>query len=366
MVARGPTAVNRRAAGRQTDGDDLAWQTRILPTVSRTYALTIPVLPAGLRERVENAYLLCRLADTIEDEPELPLPAKRRMWKRLVGLVEGGEGARSFASDLRRALSSATARGERELAANAARVLRITDRLGARHRAAVGRCLRIMCRGMDDFQRRASRAGLATLEQLDRYCYFAAGVVGEMLVDLFAGHSPGVARRRAELLALAVSHGQGLQMANILKDIAGDHARGACWLPRDVFEAEGFDLRDLQRGTDDPGFAAGLARLLAITRGHLDDALRFTQLIPKRQAGIRRHLLWGIGLAVLLLRRVHAAGSVPGRPTVRVSRVAVLAMVALTGVFARRDRFLRWLFRRATGPLPATIRSGPAATAVRA
>ncbi len=347
------------------EAGDLAWQARILQTVSRTYALTIPVLPAGLRERVENAYLLCRLADSIEDEPELPLPSKRDLWGRLVRLVEGGEGAGRFASSLRAALSGATPAGERELAANAARVLRLTRRFGAGHRAAVGRCLRIMCRGMDEFQGRASRAGLDTLGQLDRYCYFAAGVVGEMLVELFASHSAGIARRRERLLALAVSHGQGLQMANILKDIGGDHARGACWLPRDLFEAEGFDLRDLRRRAGDPRFAAGLARLVGIARSHLGDALRFTLLIPKRQPGIRRHLLWGIGLAVLLLRRVHATRSRPGGGSVRLSRVRVLAMVLLARVFARRDRVLEWLFARATDPLPMAVRSG-AGTAARA
>ena len=47
---------------------DEAYQDRILPHVSRTFALTIPQLPPGLRLGVTNAYLLCRIADTIEDQ----------------------------------------------------------------------------------------------------------------------------------------------------------------------------------------------------------------------------------------------------------------------------------------------------------
>jgi phytoene/squalene synthetase len=47
---------------------DEAYQDEILPHVSRTFALTIPELPAALRTAVTSAYLLCRIADTIEDE----------------------------------------------------------------------------------------------------------------------------------------------------------------------------------------------------------------------------------------------------------------------------------------------------------
>ena len=50
---------------------DLAYQAAMLQCVSRTFALTIPQLPGALRDVVGNAYLLCRIVDTIEDEPTL-------------------------------------------------------------------------------------------------------------------------------------------------------------------------------------------------------------------------------------------------------------------------------------------------------
>src|SRR5438270_5262330 len=50
---------------------DAQYQDQVLPHVSRTFALTIPQLPEALRVPVTNAYLLCRIADTIEDEPAL-------------------------------------------------------------------------------------------------------------------------------------------------------------------------------------------------------------------------------------------------------------------------------------------------------
>jgi PAS domain S-box-containing protein len=67
------------------------------------------------------------------------------------------------------------------------------------------------------------------------YCYFVAGVVGEMCTDLFCLHSPELAAQRTAMMRLAVSFGQGLQMTNILKDIWDDRPANACWLPRSVF-----------------------------------------------------------------------------------------------------------------------------------
>ena len=92
-----------------------------------------------------------------------------------------------------------------------------------------------MCYGMPRFQSSASLRGLASSTDLDDYCYYVAGVVGDMLTDLFCEYADRIARRRAELQRLAVSFAQGLQMTNILKDVWEDRSRGACWLPQEVF-----------------------------------------------------------------------------------------------------------------------------------
>ena len=331
---------------------DLAYQARILQSVSRTYALTIPVLPEGLRDVVGNAYLLCRIADTIEDEPELSLARKQALWERFVEVVSGRDDAAAFARDLSAALSLATPEPEHDLAANTARIVRVTAGFRPRQRTAIERCIRTMSNGMVEFQQDTPSAGLTDIRQLDRYCYFAAGVVGEMLVELFCDYSAAVDERREELLALATSHAQGLQMANILKDVWDDWANGSCWLPRDVFDAAGFDLRTLSAGRAGPGFDEGLSRLVAITRRHLANAVEFTLLVPAREAGIRRHLLWAVGLAVLAVRRVHAERSFRLGRNVRVSRLSAGAAVVLTSVLARWDLGLKLLFRAATRGLP--------------
>ena len=131
---------------------DLAWQCEILQDVSRTFALTIPQLPSGLRDVVGNAYMLCRIADTIEDEPTLSASGKREFSERFIRVVAGEEPPAPFAEQLAPRLSDSMLLAERQLVANTPRVLRITQGFSDRQRAALVRCVRIMSRGMAEFQ----------------------------------------------------------------------------------------------------------------------------------------------------------------------------------------------------------------------
>src|SRR5215468_2316387 len=108
---------------------DEAYQDFILPAVSRTFALTIPELPAGLRTSVTNAYLLCRIADTIEDEPALSPAASLHFLQRFVGVLYGHQPAAALARDLVPQLSRQTLQAEADLVANMERVVRVTNRL---------------------------------------------------------------------------------------------------------------------------------------------------------------------------------------------------------------------------------------------
>ena len=333
--------------------DDLAYQARILQGVSRTFALTIPQLPAPLRDVVGNAYLLCRIADTIEDDPALSAARKQVFSERFVEVVAGREAPERFAGELRALLSHAMLDSEHDLIANTASVIRITRGFRAPQRNALERCVRVMSRGMAEFQRSATADGLDDLPHLDRYCYCVAGVVGEMLTELFCDYSPEIGMRRDELLPLSVSFGQGLQMTNILKDVWDDRRRGACWLPRDVFRSAGFDLRSLPAGGNEPEYVEGLLLLVGIARRHLANALRFTLIIPTRETGIRRFCLWALGMAVLTLRRIHAHPGLTDSGQVKISRRSVRATVVVTNALARSDIALKLLFDAFTRTLPS-------------
>jgi len=100
-----------------------------------------------------------------------------------------------------------------------------------------------MCYGMPRFQSTASRNGLPRLTDLDDYCYYVAGVVGDMLTELFWRILAGHCQPPDRLQSLSVSFAQGLQMTNILKDVWEDRSHGACWLPQEIFSPHGVDLR---------------------------------------------------------------------------------------------------------------------------
>lgn len=338
--------------GSAPSAQDEAFQHRILQGVSRTFALTIPQLPSALHRAVANAYLLCRIADTIEDDAGLSFDQKKDYASRFIQIVDGDLQAEQFAEELAPALAAHATPAERELIANTTAVIRITHSLNPAQRQAMARCVRIMSEGMVLYQGKETLDGVDNQAAMDRYCYYVAGVVGEMLTTLFCNHCPELEAREPEMMHLAVSFGQGLQMTNILKDIWDDRARGACWLPRDIFARHGVVLSETEPGTGGQGFELALGELLATAHGHLANALRYTLIIPSREAGIRRFCLWAVGMAVLTLRKLNGHRDFAHGDTVKISRRAVKTTVLATSALGRSDSGLRALFSLASIGLP--------------
>lgn len=331
---------------------DLEYQERLLPSVSRTFALTIPVLPERLAQVVANAYLVCRLADTIEDDVELDQGRKSEFHRRLVDIVRGKESAEVFTAELLPLLSSRTSADERELVAGTAAVIRIMAAFSAAERLALTRCVSAMCAGMPKFQRRKSLRGFKNLEEMDDYCYVVAGVVGEMLTELFCVHCSKLRPRRDEMMHLAVSFGQGLQMTNILKDIWDDREANTCWLPRSVFRGNDFDIERLDESHDSDSFRDGLQELIGIAHRHLRGALEYTSFIPPKESGMRKFCLRAIGLAILTLQKIHSHPGFTSSQRVKISRRSVRATILLTDLTLSSDRALRMLFSLAAKGLP--------------
>jgi farnesyl-diphosphate farnesyltransferase len=330
------------------------YQDFILPLVSRTFALTIPQLPAALHRVVANAYLLCRVADTIEDDAALSAEDKRRYQEAFVEVVAGRTAPEVLAAELSPRLSMETIKAERELMRQLPLVIEMLRSLNRAQQAAIERCVGIMCRGMHRFQQNAGVHGLPTQRDMDQYCYYVAGVVGEMLTELFCDFDPAIAARREQMQRLAVSFGQALQMTNILKDQWEDRARGACWLPRDVFQRHGVDLSTIQPGGVTPGYGAALSELIGLAHSHLRNALAYTLLIPRQHTGIRRFCLWATGLSVLTLKNIQRKPDFRCGNDVKVSRGAVARTIMVTNVSVKRDALLRHLFDFAWHELPLT------------
>jgi farnesyl-diphosphate farnesyltransferase len=333
---------------------DESFQEASLQQVSRTFALTIPVLPSAVRRAVANGYLLCRIADTIEDDAAMGPDLKAHYAEWFIAAVEGSACGDALGAELAPLLASQTPPPERELVAQTAGVLRITHSLPPRQQAALARCVAIMSRGMADFQAQETRAGLATRKDMDNYCYFVAGVVGEMLTEVFCDSAEDINAHRDALMPLSVSFGQALQMTNIIKDVWEDRARGACWMPRDVFARHGCDLGREDLDPDTPGFSAALDELIGVARGHLRNALHYVELIPTRHSGIRRFCLWALAMAVMTLRKVHATPGFSTGSEVKIRRSTVRRVVALMNLSTGSNTLLRMLLAIGMYRLPCS------------
>ncbi|MCL7929655.1 phytoene/squalene synthase family protein [Halomonas llamarensis] len=330
----------------------LALQDRLLPGVSRTFALTIPQLPALLRPAITNAYLLCRIADTVEDSTAMAPEDKDAHYRCLLEGLSDTSAARRFSEAL---LDTGLVQDplERELIVQTPGVLRAFGELPSEQQAALSDCITTMCHGMANFERLKNPYGLEDSACLRDYCYVAAGCVGEMLTRLFASINPHIRTQREEFQRLSLAFGQGLQMTNILKDVWEDRQRGICWLPRDVFEARGVDLKRTHNWQDHPGYRDGIRFLVAVAHHHLRLAQDYTLRIPTAEVGIRRFCSWSIGMALSTLRNIADNPGYTASEQVKISRRRLRLIVATNNLSVGSDTLLRGVFRLSAYRLPS-------------
>jgi farnesyl-diphosphate farnesyltransferase len=145
-------------------------------------------------------------------------------------------------------------------------------------------------------------------------------------------------------------------MTNILKDLWDDHSRGVCWLPRNIFDAAGFDLATLAPGHNNPQFAEGFRQLIGIAHAHLRNALEYTLHIPPYETGMREFCLWALGMAIMTLRKINANIYFSDSTQVKITRRSVKTVIATSRLSRRSDTLLKTEFYLAGLGLPAPNR----------
>jgi len=332
-----------------------------LPEVSRTFALNIPLLPVPLDLAVTVAYLLCRIADTLEDESMASAADRRPLMGEFARLCtlppDWPIAAERFAAMAAAALRPSAPLAEVRLVRGTPRVLETASELPPWVLPAIDRCVRQMTSGMaqvmEGVEREGAASGLKDLNATLTYCYYVAGTVGEMLTELFAGYAPSVAQRRAELQPRAAAFGRALQLTNILKDIREDHARGSCWLPRTLMARQGLTADTLLSHDHRAAALEFLDDMLAVAHREAEASLEYTLLVPREEKGIRLFCLWPLFLAVLTLRALRGNPEVFSGPAVKLTRASVKRVMVFTRALADQDWALRMAFRRYSAGLPA-------------
>lgn len=329
-----------------------------LPGVSRTFSLGISLLADPLRDHVGLAYLLCRVLDTLEDASDVDLGARVSLLRRLVEPMRAiGRGRcdesheariREIAGEIESLFETATdPRPDIQLCRNARIVFDAVLAMPMASRQATFLSASEMARGMADTLS-VPAVRLDSESDLDQYCYYVAGTVGEMLTALFAADRNGALdSSRHWLDRHAVDFGLGLQMTNVIKDVTEDFARGVVYLPQTVLKVTGADIETLL--ADPRGQAARIVvgRITGRALGCLDAAYAYTLSVPASERDIRVFCALPLVLALRTLgRAVSELSSFEAGKTPKVSRTEVGDLHAEVESSAASDARLGALIRR--------------------
>lgn len=326
----------------------------ILPAVSRTFALSIRVLPGDLGHAVLVAYLLCRIADTIEDDPVITAARKAALLDLFGQALDDAGAAERYVAE------SADVGGDAahvRLNRHANLVFLEYGSLPAGSRVHVRHWVREMLAGMRTFVLRyPTGIRIQNLDEYREYCYYVAGTVGYMLTDLWHEHSRtiGVARHRL-LRERCREFAEALQTVNILKDVARDAAEeNSIYIPEELLRAHGSSHATLllaDRARQTRGALITLGRLAALD---LDHAQAYLLMLPRRALAIRLFCALPLLFACATLRDLRRAWRSPmtDGAVVKISRGEVKTLTILGVLAVASNRMLAWLAQRAaTRPL---------------
>lgn len=344
----------------------------VLAEVSRSFHVSLWLLPAETRATVALAYLLARAADTVADTRVVPREARLELLGAMARSFEGQADAVEVATDVaKRVRASDATPGEQVLLRRLPEVVDAVRALPAHEGELTRQVLRTIVRGMVlDLERfpgedATALAALQTGEELVDYCWHVAGCVGEFWSALHAARLPALVRRgpawASAWSAQGRAFGEALQLTNVLRDVPRDLAHGRCYLPSRELEAVGLGPRDLL----DP---RAWGRLAPVYRRWVARAARDAEVGLEHALGATgRHLRLRLAELVPLLLALRTLGVVlEGNPLDPAARRKVPRRVVWTTLLAscasvRDDRALVGLFRRtlrSTG-LAAVVASTP-------
>lgn len=286
----------------------------LLKATSRSFYLTLRVLPAAVRPQIGLAYLLARTTDTIADTEILPLEQRLAALQALAERIAGSATTPLNFSDLARQQGLPA---ERVLLEKVEASLTLLRELSPEDLPLVRTVLRIITSGQElDLRRFAGASAqkiiaLQTEVELDDYTYRVAGCVGEFWTKICRAHLyPRDQLDDRQLLADGIRFGKGLQLFNILRDLPADLRAGRCYLPRETMAAAGLTPEALLSPASEARFRPYYHQYLDLAEGHLRAGWNYTNTLPRRSLRVRLGCAWPILIGMRTIEKLRAA-SVP-------------------------------------------------------
>ncbi len=311
--------------------------TSLLRDVSRSFYLTLWILPRAVRRPIGLAYLLARATDTIADTGLVPVAERLAALESLRARILGHSGARLDFTGLAAAQDASATTAERILLLRIEEGLAVLGTLDAGDAALVRGVLATIIGGQELDLRRfgAVEAGgvssLANDAELDDYTYRVAGCVGEFWTHICRARLfPGVPLDAARLLSDGVRFGQGLQLVNILRDLPRDLRAGRCYLPSNELAALGLAPCDLLDPANEARVTPVYDAWIRRAEGHLAAGWRYTTTLPRGQIRVRLACAWPVLLGIMTLRKLKRGRFLDPTLRIKVGRPEVRAVLWAT------------------------------------
>ncbi|TLY29010.1 MAG: squalene/phytoene synthase family protein [Nitrospirae bacterium] len=311
----------------------------ILKQVSRSFYLTLIVVPRCVRNQMGLAYLFARAADTIADTELIDRSGRLLFLKKFRAQFAEDrvdwEEVRSIQTAL---IPRQKDSGESALITRLEDCFRLYLECEPDDRARMRGLVRTLTNGMemDLTVFTGGAAGepvaLQTMEDLDRYTYYVAGCVGEFWTEMMCAHLPSLRGwNRVEMAKVGVRFGKGLQLTNVLKDLARDLHRGRCYLPAALLREAGLGPHDLLNRENLSILRPLLRKLVTTALDHLDQGWLYTMAIPRREVRLRLACMWPILFAGATLQLVSTSSDLlDPTVTLKISKGQVYRIMALT------------------------------------
>jgi farnesyl-diphosphate farnesyltransferase len=299
------------------------------------------VVPADVRDQVSLAYLFARAADTIADTDLIDRPRRLDFLSQLKGQFVSDQVVWAQVRNIQQALGPVQQNpAERVLLERLEDCFRLYLDFSQEDRRRVQRLMTTLTQGMEMdltvFPGRsvADLVALKTADDLDRYTYYVAGCVGEFWTDLMCAHRKALASWKVrEMSEVGVRFGKGLQLTNIVKDIAHDLQNGRCYVPEAMLAEAGLKPRDLLDQQTLPRFQPVLNKLIGMAVEHLDQGWLYTMSIPRYETRLRLSCMWPILSAGESLKLVlHSPDVLNPAVKVKIPRSKVYQIMGMTTV----------------------------------
>jgi farnesyl-diphosphate farnesyltransferase len=330
----------------QTRGADRQLTGTLLRSVSRSFYISVRLLPRHLREPVGLAYLLARATDTLADTVDVPATIRLQELKVMARAIQEGETPGQMA-DLQTSFAPwQKNEAERTLIESLPECLHRLGEMSVEDasdiRVVLDRITKAQMRDVERFADPTKLQALASAAELEEYTYLIAGCVGEFWTELCARHLPNFAERpHAEMRELGRHYGIGLQLINILRDAHGDLRAGRCYFPEDELIEIGLAPLDILGHP--MAFKPIFEKWLGAAEKGLQAGMRYVDAIRERRVRAATALPALIGARTLALLR--AAGPKALQEKIKVPRKEVRGMLASVAITLARRKTLAEMFR---------------------